>query len=96
MADCHKEETLEFLLEQVSRPALIFCDGVEKELEFKLLAPLLIPGDVIGVHDAGTEFDSKLPKIVKLVDQYDLQSLDIGTGHVGETHTLYWLRGEKE
>lgn len=38
---------------QNKRPAFIYCDGGKKPKELDLYAPLLLAGDMIGVHDFG-------------------------------------------
>ena len=39
------------------RPCLLFCDGGNKPREFQTFTPWLTPGDIVAVHDAGTEFN---------------------------------------
>ena len=34
----------------------VFCDNGNKPREFRIVAPLLRPGDIVGVHDNFTEF----------------------------------------
>jgi hypothetical protein len=45
-------------------PAFIFCDNGQKEMEFVLCRPHLRAGDIIAVHDYGTEFNPRRPEIV--------------------------------
>lgn len=37
-------------------PLLLFCDDGHKPKEFQIFAPYLLQGDLVGVHDWGTEF----------------------------------------
>lgn len=47
---------VESLMSQLQRPCLIFCDNGNKPLEFEIYAKELRSGDVIAVHDNGSEF----------------------------------------
>lgn len=53
----HIEEVAELL----SRPGktVLFCDGGDKEREFNTFVPFLKPGDIVAVHDWGTEVHKK-------------------------------------
>lgn len=42
---------------EVARPMILFCDGGDKAREMATFAPLLEQGDVLVVHDWGTEVD---------------------------------------
>lgn len=42
-------------------PVLVFCDNGDKPREFALYAPVLRSGDIIAVHDNGTEFFADAP-----------------------------------
>jgi len=62
VGDALIDERLRMMLDDPDRhPLLIFCDGGDKPKEFATFAPLLQPGDVIGVHDYGQEiFDGDI------------------------------------
>lgn len=46
----------------VASPMILFCDGGNKPLEMATFAPLLAPGDLLVVHDWGTEVgDADVP-----------------------------------
>ena len=51
----------------------LFCDNGGKETEFRLFAPHLRRGDLIAVHDYGTEFDPNRPEIVNMVKKLRLE-----------------------
>lgn len=44
------------LADESRQPALVFCDNGDKPREFAWIVPRLQPGDVVAVHDWGTEF----------------------------------------
>lgn len=49
-------------------PAILFCDGGNKAREMAVFGPLLTPGDVLVVHDWGTEvFDADIPECLERV-----------------------------
>jgi len=91
-ADCHKLAELVSVLESLLRPALLFCDGGDKELEFQLLCPLLQEGDIVGVHDVGTEFQIERPEILACIREHHLSPLDTVENHIDETRSMYWRR----
>lgn len=88
LADCHKREVLERIFADLARPTLVFCDGIYKETEFLLTVPFLQPGDIIGAHDVGTEFDPESPQIANCISQAGLSPLE------GEeaTCSMYWKK----
>jgi cephalosporin hydroxylase len=43
------------VVERLSSPALLFCDDGQKTREVDLFAPLLVPGDLLVVHDWNVE-----------------------------------------
>ena len=50
-------QTIKNLLDEPSmHPLILFCDNGDKPREFRTFAPLLSPGDIIGVHDWTEEF----------------------------------------
>ena len=63
-ADALAEPTLRTVLHWIEqrRPVLVYCDDGDKPKEVQLYAPILRPGDVLGVHDLGSEIqESDLP-----------------------------------
>jgi len=89
-ADCHDRSVLGMLMNKVPRPALVFVDGGHKTTEFLLVAQLLGPGDVIGVHDVGTEFHLT-DQVQFVVDGQALKQIPYeGQPTMEETLTVYW------
>jgi hypothetical protein len=89
--DCHNLGQLQELFDEVPRPALVFVDGGNKQLEFALAVPLLRSGDLIGVHDVGTEFHVEVAS--PLIDEYGLRLAHdpvMVTELVEQTHAMYW------
>ena len=90
LADCHDRSALGMLLNKVPRPALVFVDGGHKTTEFLLVAKLLGPGDVIGVHDIGTEFHLT-NEIQATVDEMGLKLIPYeDQPTMEETLAIYW------
>ena len=57
----HAEEVRD-LISQAPRPFVLFCDDGNKPLEVATFAPALRTGDVLAVHDLGTEiFEHDIP-----------------------------------
>lgn len=46
----------EKVVARLRSPTVLFCDNGDKPREVQLFAPLLHPGDLMVVHDFGTEF----------------------------------------
>lgn len=47
---------LKRLLRDAPHPLILFCDGGDKQMEFRMFVPSLRPGDIVGAHDWGSEF----------------------------------------
>jgi hypothetical protein len=86
--NCHDIEVLKGIFVDLKRPTLAFCDGIYKEQEFLLMVPFLQSGDIIGVHDVGTEFNPELPQIVYCISQSDLLLLE----REEATCSMYWIK----
>ena len=50
-----KNEELASILRDANRPKLLYCDNGNKKVEVELYSKYLYKGDVLGVHDWGTE-----------------------------------------
>lgn len=86
--DCHDPARLSVLVQELERPAFVFCDGGCKRTEFLLVVPMLAAGDIVGVHDVGTEFRLDDPDIARCT--VGLREIGGGPG-VDETHAAYWV-----
>ena len=87
-ADCHDSEVLRGIFADLERPTLVFCDGILKEKEFLLMIPFLQSGDIIGVHDVGTEFRPNDPEIVGCISRSGLSLLESEEASC----SMYWMK----
>lgn len=57
--DKGQQRVTELLSTKSLHPLLLFCDDGHKPREFRIFAPLLLEGDLVGVHDWGIEFGER-------------------------------------
>ena len=66
-------------IQQARGPALLLCDNGNKPAEVKKYCELLRPGDLLTVHDFGTEFlESDIPGFVNEFYARDLDYENVG------------------
>lgn len=70
--DAMHKAHVETLLSQLKRPCFIFCDNGNKPEEFNVYAPELKSGDVIAVHDNGSEFFADAPQAQEVASRCGL------------------------
>ena len=81
---------LKELLAVAPHPLILFCDGGDKQMEFKMFVPSLQPGDIVGAHDWGSEF---WPRSVECVAQY-VKPILLAECEALESMTRFWERVE--
>lgn len=79
---------LKELLAAASHPLILFCDGGDKQMEFKMFVPSLRPGDIVGAHDWGSEFWAHS---VECVAQY-VKPILLAECEALKSITRFWVR----
>lgn len=92
IADCRDEEVARRLIYWVQRPLLVFCDNGYKKDEFGRYAPLLFAGDLIGVHDCGTEFHPDADDTKAVVAANHLERIYQAELDEDRTIAAFWRR----
>jgi hypothetical protein len=86
--NCHDPDAVHLFMDTLPRPAFVFVDGVRKKLEFEIVAPHLRTGDLIGVHDFGSEVS--LASLSGCIHKYGLMPVTGALEISDVTHSMYW------
>lgn len=79
---------LKWLLDIAPHPLILFCDGGDKQMEFRMFVPSLRPGDIVGAHDWGSEFWAHS---VECVAQY-VEPILLAECEALQSITRFWVR----
>jgi len=73
-------------------PSIVFCDNGDKREEFRQLAPILKPGDIIGVHDWGREIGRR--DVTDVMVDHLLDVIELDLCRITDSHTRLFKKRE--